>query len=540
MGTRINGQNKHMPKKIAIDWDESELRIVAANSSGSKVSITRADVLPLDDSDVYSRLRNYVSEHDLDKADTFVVIGRGKAELRELQLPPVPDEELPDMVRFQAIRNFASAGDNATIDYLITSRNESGMKAIAAAVSPSQLTEVREVCQAASLEPEQIVLRPLAAAALFLQTDKLDSKGAESNGTKQESGDTVLIDLLNDDAEITVIRDGGVIFVRTVRMPVSTLTDSQKAHAKSLVNELRRSLLACGSTQNLSRVVLWGRESVHREQIDQIAASTKVDVEVLNPFDLVNTEKAAQSKLPEHIGRLAPLVGILVCDDDHASQLIDFLNPRKREEVKPNHRRTALLVGVPIAVLAGILFWAYQNLRSLDSQIEQLTSIIADTKEPVTEALEEIAKVQRIDQFLDSQPVWLDELRQIAIRLPEPDKVMLKSISATSDVRTGVGTLTLSGSAVDPSAIEQLEEAIRDEDHRVIGEGASEQESKDAYRWVFTEKITIQPDYSRSKRYEGIKKVSQMETAEKPEQTSEMPNDESEIGETRPKTEVQS
>ncbi|TWU43184.1 Competence protein A [Novipirellula aureliae] len=514
-----------MPKKIAIDWDESELRVVAANSNGSKVSIIGADVVPLNDSDVYSCLRHYVSEHGFDKAETVVVIGRGKAELRELQLPPVPDEELPDMVRFQSIRNFASAGDNATIDYLITSRNESGVKAIAAAVSPKQLTEVTEVCQAAALEPSQIVLRPLAAAALFLQTDK----------PNQTSGDTVLIDLLNDDAEITLIRDGGVIFVRTVRMPAS-----QTAQAKSLVNELRRSLLACGATQSLSRIVLWGRESVHREQIEHIATSMEVDVQVVNPFDLVDIEAPTKSKLPDHIGRLAPLVGLLVCDGAHTSQLIDFLNPRRREEVKPNHRRTAILIGIPVAILAGSLFWAYQNLRSLDSQIERLTTITTETKEPVTEALEKIAKVRRIDQFLDSQPVWLDELRQIAVRLPPSDKVMLKSVTAASDPRTGVGTLTLAGSAIDPSVIEKLEEAIRDDDHRVIGEGASEQNSKDAYRWVFTEKVTIEPDYSRNKRYEGIKKASQTETSDKTEQKPEASNNKSASGQTQPKLEVQS
>ena len=38
-----------MVRKLAIDWDESELRLVAAQCSGSNVKITDARVIPIED-----------------------------------------------------------------------------------------------------------------------------------------------------------------------------------------------------------------------------------------------------------------------------------------------------------------------------------------------------------------------------------------------------------------------------------------------------------------------------------------------------------
>ncbi len=80
------------------------------------VKVTEAALIDIENGDVMETLRRAISQRGLERTDTLVAIGRGKAELRELQLPPVPSDELPDMVRFQAIRSFASAGESATVD----------------------------------------------------------------------------------------------------------------------------------------------------------------------------------------------------------------------------------------------------------------------------------------------------------------------------------------------------------------------------------------------------------------------------------------
>ncbi len=484
-----------MPNKLAIDWDETELRLVAAQCSGGKVSVTDATVIPLDKLSVNRVLRDAIAQRGLQKVATMVAIGRGKAELRELQLPPVPDDELPDMVRFQAIRSFASAGDSATVDFLVTSRTAQEVQLVAAAVTPQKLKQVIETCSDADLVAKRIALRPLAAAALFL-----------TDSRQTHSDDIVLIDLLSEDAEIVVSRAGEVIFMRTVRMP-----SDLSLRPDALAGELRRSLVACGASGQPDRVIIWGRESVHQEEVARIAAATGSPIDVIDPFDMVQVDQQAINHLPEHVGRLAPLVGLLVVDESSPQRLIDFLNPRRRAEVKPNYRRRALLIGIPVLAALLIGWLAYQKLRGLDQQIAQLETAKASLVEPVKQAEQSVLRTERVDQFLDGDMNWLAELRALAESMPPADQLLLKSISGQSDPRTNLGTLTLAGSVTEPAVIDKLESSVRDEFHQVMISGTSEAPSADAFRLQFGGKLTILPAMVRAVRYQRI-----LEAAEQP------------------------
>ena len=475
-----------MVNKLAIDWDNDELRLVAAQCSGRSVKVTDARVIPIADGNVDDALRRAVAERGLQNTDTLIAIGRGRAELRELQLPPVPDDELPDMVRFQAIRSFASAGDSATVDFLVTKRTESGIEIIAAAVGPSSLASIQETCEAAELPVKRIALRPLAAAALYLI-----SRPPKGNG------DTVLIDLLADDAEIVVARGGDVIFVRTVRMPA---VDAGRGRA--LAGELKRSLMACGSSGSIDRVILWGLESVHSHEKQMLAEASGSHVEVVNPFDLVDLDRNVS--LPDHVGRLAPLVGLLAADGSEGNRLIDFLNPRERHVETPSSFRRALLIGVPIAAALLLAFGVYRKIKGLDRQIAELKSANAALQPEVDRAKESIARTETVDEFLDGDVNWLKEIRRMAMNMPPSDQMIVRGVSVTANTRGGGGTLKVEGGVVSPSTIDAFEQALRDESHQVKGDGASEQKTEDAYRWGFTESITVAGNALRNERYAAM------------------------------------
>ena len=471
-----------MVNKLAIDWDESELRMVAAQCSGGEVRVTDAAVIPVKNENIRETLREAIQQRGLEKAEALVAIGRGKAELRELQLPPVPDEELPDMVRFQAIRSFASAGDSATVDFLVTKRSSEGVEIIAAAVGPSGLAEIHETCAAAALEMKRIALRPLAAAALFLTRRR-----------EVGQGDIVLIDLLANDAEIVVTRNGGVIFVRTVRMP-----SDEKTRGKALAGELRRSLVACGSRGSLDRVVLWGRESVHAQDREMLATASDSKVEVLDPFDLVDDK--AQTQMPDHVGRLAPLIGLLAADEGAPDRLVDFLNPRHRPEEAVHSYRKFAMIAIPIAAVALIAFMMYRQLSNLDSEIANLRAANAERQDQVDRAIQNVRRTQTIDTYLDGNVNWLEEIRRLAVSMPPAEEMIVRRIAGSVDERGG-GTLNIVGGVTEPEVIDSFEQALRAPSHRVSGGGASEIKSDDAYGWRFTETVTIDGAAIRETRY---------------------------------------
>ena len=479
-----------MVKKLAIDWDERELRLVAAQCSGSNVKVTDARVIPIEDN-VLQTLKAALDGQGMENTETLVAIGRGQAELRELQLPPVPEEELPDMVRFQASKSFATAGDNATVDYLVTSRNETGVEMIAAALGAEELNRLRGVCESGSLVAKRISIRPLSAAALYLLKQERSS-----------ANDTVLIDLLSDEAEIVVARNGRVIFVRTVRMP-----SAEDARGRALAGELKRSLVACGSSGTLERVVLWGRAAVHSQDVEMLVEATDSKVEVLDPFSLVDVDRNTKGNMPEHVGRLAPLVGLLVADETGADRLLDFLNPRKRVEVVESPYRKYLIAAVPVAVVALVAFFIYRQLGALDVQIEELKMVNNDKQKGVKAADVSIARTELVDKYLDGDVNWLNEIRRLASKVPESDKLIVRSVSAVSDSRNGGGTMTIEGAVTKPAVIEEFEGAIRDDFRTVQGDGASELRTSDQYRWSFTETIKIDSSHIRDQRYIGINEV---------------------------------
>ncbi|TWU07688.1 type IV pilus biogenesis protein PilM [Stieleria varia] len=505
-----------MPRKIAIDWDESELRLVAAQCSGDQVKVTDAAVIPIaENENVSQTLKRFVVEHDLQKTETLIAIGRGQAELRQLDLPPVPEDELPDMVRFQAIRNFASASDRATVDYLITNQTSEGTSLIAAAIGPTQLDEIREQCKASDLVPKRIALRPLSAAALYLTK-------------KTVSGDVILIDLLPLDAEIAIARDGKVIFVRTVRLPADP-----KQRSVGLAGELRRSLLACGINGAPDRVILWGLSDVHKEEVDKISQAIQgTNVDVVDPFELVEVTEAAKATMPKHVGRLAPLVGLLACDEMNSDRLIDFLNPRKRVEVEPDRLRHALLIGGPIAIALLLAFFGYRNISQLNQKIAVLEKQRSDFQSQEKGALQSIAQTESIDNYLDGSVNWLNEMKRVAENLPPSDKLIVRSISAKTDIRKSGGELTVVGGVTDSAVIEDIETSLRDDSHTVVGKGTQKDEkAEDKYSWRFDESVLIDPTFVRNQRYEqlmglGTKDSTEM-TVEKPVATATLSPQES-------------
>ncbi|MCO8121977.1 hypothetical protein NHH03_09535 [Stieleria sp. TO1_6] len=497
-----------MPKKIALDYDDSELRIVVANCNSSRVQVTDARVIPIAENEsVSEKLRAYITGAGLQKTETLVAIGRGKAELRELQLPPVPVEELPDMVRFQALRSFAAASDRSIVDFLVTGRTAEHNTLIAATVSPVDLDRVRELCSTSELILKRVALRPLTAASLYLKQSKPPQI-------------CVLIDLLADDAEIVIARDGNVIFVRTVRLPPG---DAHRSGA--IAGELRRTMVACGETETPGRIIVWGTESVHAGDLAAIKkASGCEDVQAVNPFDLVDMQMD-RSALPDHIGRLAPLVGLLSSDENAPETLIDFLNPRERVEAETNRLRQVLMIAGPIAAVLLVGFLFYRQFASWDRKIAAVNDEIQLLVPSGEAADESLARTELIDKFMDSDVNWLDEIRRFAIKAPPSDKLIVETLYASANVNTrdsnGGGTLRVTGLVTDTDVIDTMEAALRDETHGVVGKGSQAQKSEDAYRWDFTETIVINGSDLRSIRY---RRMAEHQSAE-PAGTDAEPSD---------------
>ncbi|WDQ14543.1 hypothetical protein [Rhodopirellula sp. P2] len=497
-----------MTKKVAVDWDEQQIRIVVGEVSGKQTRIMDAAILPIQTAGVGSTLRKWIQEKGLEKSECLVAVGRDSAELRQMEFPPVPDEELPDMIRFQAVRTFASAGDSATVDFLPTSRTEKGVRAIVSATGASKIDPIRKAIHEAGMTVGRIALRPIAAAALY-QIVLRDSKSDSTRST------LALIDLVGDEAEIVLFRGRDVSFVRSVRLP-----SQSPARVNALAGELRRSMIACGASGSPCDIAIWGTADRHREELDQLAArldqgqDTPSEKRLINPLQIVDCEPSVEPSVGETVGRLAPLVGLLVADELHSDRLIDFANPRQFIPPSTNRGKLAAMIGIPAAIVLGVGWLLWSQLSTRDAAIAELEAANALVREQVETADVSVQRTERVDQFLDSDVNWLEELVRLAEALPPAEELIVKSVSATASDRQGGGRLVVSGMVTSPDVIDDMESSLRDDTHRVVGDGASQVDTEDAYRWQIRETVTLDGESVRADRYERIAKLVEQQNAD--------------------------
>ena len=182
---------------------------------------------------------------------TLVGVGREQVQMVLLSLPPAPPEELPDLVRFQAEREFTSLGAEAALDYIPLSGDATTPhQVLAAALAGAGVAEVNEVCQAVGVEPDRITLRATAAASFVAR--RIAAGGSEVS---------LVVNRLTDEADLTVLVGDQVVLVRTVRLP----DPSEGAGAgKVLAGEIRRTVAAVRQQlgeRQVGRVILCGNAS---------------------------------------------------------------------------------------------------------------------------------------------------------------------------------------------------------------------------------------------------------------------------------------
>lgn len=520
-----------MPKRLAVQCNDDVVRVVVADvaanvRSGSNYEITAAIAKPVpDDQDAADVLADMVTENQWQNCHASLIVGRTHVEVRSLELPPVPDDELPEMVRLQAVRSFAASGDRSTIDFVPLFRTEEGVKVLAASADTKTIAQKCGAAATAGLQVDRVSLQSMAVASLYRTIS--ETLGSNGSGQTDLSAATV-VGLMDNLAEIAVIDQSRLASIRTVRMPVnepaldppptSTIHgegDNDAASAAEMITtEIRRSRLACGCTTDgpvifLCRdddplVVALRRQGSSIISVDPMTIGgpshgagavgdqrRPVDFQPL-PGDPLGYGFAALVALIDGESRLV---------DGHDDWNVNFLSPRKKVEPKPNRTIPILLAGLAAILVAMLAIAAYQVLASKDRQIAEIESQIDALQADVDDAAMVQSEVAAIEEFLDADVVWLDEIRRLAKLAPPSDQLILSDLRGAADISNGGGKIEIKGRVAEPSVLGKMAILAADQGRRVIGDGASEIGSEDQYRWGFNQTLAIDGQIVRDARF---------------------------------------
>ena len=276
-----------MARLVAIEWDAREARVAVASPRGEGIVLEQAFVVALGaraegqsdddrDAEIGDQLAAALDKHRVGHGQALVAIARAAIQLKQLSLPPAPDEELPDLVRFQAMRDFNSLGEDWPLDYVPLGNNPAEPRQVlAVALDPDLLVQIRGICQRAGLQAERLILRPYAAASLFLR---------RAASSEHRAG--LLIDILGEEADLTVLVDETVVFLRTARLPAELMNEPESC--RPLLAEIRRTLAAVTNQlggQKVEAIYLCGGQAAHEVLRDHIAKEFGLALRTFGPAD---------------------------------------------------------------------------------------------------------------------------------------------------------------------------------------------------------------------------------------------------------------
>lgn len=477
-----------MARLLALEWDSREARVAVARTSGKQIVVEQAfavELVPRDpgqtfaDTNVGERIASVLAANHVGRCETLVAVGRTGIELRTLTVPPAPPEETPDLVRFQALRQFSALGDEWPLDFVTLHENEEGgVNVLAAAISPTLVEQIRQTCHAGGLTPLRLVLRPFAAASLV----------GRRGGARPCQ---LLVDVLADEADLTVVVDQQVVFLRTVRMPAADADQTTRA----LVGEMRRTMVASQNQlggRRVEQVVVCGTAENHAELVERIKQELALDVELYNPFSELTLGAELQRTPPTYPGRFAPLLGMLLDEAAGAAHAIDFLHPRRRPAAPSKRRRNAVLAAGAAMILLGLAMVIWLQLHLLGNEVKSLQQESARLEKTAKAAKVVIDRAAKIDEWKQSDITWLDEVYEVSQEFPPADAATLSQMSLTA-LPTGGGRMTLHGGSADSSTITTIETDLRDDRHSVKGQGGSPAGDASKFKWLFVETVTIEP-----------------------------------------------
>lgn len=473
---------------VVVHWGRSTLDYVVADRKSGRVRIMAAGSVAWhadeeDDRSPGEVLHGELQQLGVRRAELVVALGRASVDVVPLQLPPASDAELPELVLNQVMRDAGDIAESGAVDYVILPAGSDEPRAgFAFAVDAMTLQQVTDEAAKASLKPAAIVYRPLASVTLLQRV-------------VGHSRRTMILTTLHErEADISVVRGGGLVYTRTARL---NETRNIGDIAAQLAVEVRRSLAAASLAPDPEEqhLYVFGALQEAEQLVQDLAEELALPASLLDPL----RSEQVEGPLPDSVAPLSPLVG-MVYDHYGKSHATDFLHPKKPPAPPSYVRRFGFYAAAALVLIAigGYYWWDTRQKTATD--MAELRDKLDRTTSQLDKIQQKQAVVDAVWQWQAENVNWLDELYDLTRSFPAGSDAMIRRLSA-SPGRDGSSVIDLSVFVRAPDVITKMDDQLRDEYHDVRSKGVSEQGAGD-YPWQFETRITLQPRNTEEYREE--------------------------------------
>src|SRR5580704_11582908 len=374
-----------MADYLALDWDDQRLVGVAAHVASKSVQVRAVLDFKWAEGEIPSeqpaaagaRLRAELDQISASNGPVIVSLPREEAIVRLLELPECSDDELPELVRFQAVTRSAMPLERLLLDYLPlpTLKETPGRRVWMATIGKGVSDRIQTMLSAAGLEATAITLSSLGAAELIAHQ--------ASSGSAATDAATLIVSCIDLRIEITAIWQNRVVLMHSATLSSHDPPEDQ------LSQILAESPLANTLSERFG---------------------FKFHV-LVDPTSTPGVSAEGSSPLASTPLAWAPL-GLLLEQSSQRVDSVDFLHPR-RQHPKPDRRKLyiGLGVGAVVLLLAGIWFAIQSRVWQLEKQIASLKSendaaqLLLDKNAPMRET------AASIDDWTQRDIDWLEQFR---------------------------------------------------------------------------------------------------------------------------------
>jgi general secretion pathway protein L len=354
-----------MGRYIGIDIGSSHVRALLLSTGYKRIAIEAVQEVAIDAAESLEHAIRACASSMLPHSDGIAVAIEGDtAFVHRMKLPLTARKQLEAVLPFELESQMPVDMSELVYDYRVL-RGDATREAIDIIAALARTEQVKErielVKRALGREPERVGCGSLVLANLALLTSELRGKSP-----------IALVDLGSRRTEVTVLRDGEPLFVRTLSRGVAGLPES----AGALIADLRQTFLAFLSKEDIpvDSVILVGGGASASGADQYLSHELGVPVRALPTFQINPPLPDVVLALPRFAKALALAAGLSGKAVDMNLRSGPLAYQRGFGFLK---ERAPLLAGLTAATLVSFLFASWASLRALSREHEELVQSLA-------------------------------------------------------------------------------------------------------------------------------------------------------------------
>lgn len=446
--------------EITIEWDRNRLVVAQGRVGSTGVDLSLLKVLERSDDagDTLSVVQGlqelFPGKSDRRKLQAAVVFPRQLVTVHRIQLPQVPDTEIPELLRLQATMKLTVPVDSVCMDFtpLPIQPGAATRDVLLVTVPVEQLAVVRRTLNDSGLELTE------ARVSAYCIAQGLEHAGLLRSDTETDGVDIVAV-MRRDFLELTFLQGRTVLFSHS-----GSSWASEDTIERTLRAELSRARMAAAETlgnQKIRRVLLIGAPEITRQVSDQL--TTRFDGAALERIDPVTTLISGALPPEQQAADAVTVAGAMISGPQSRIPIVDFITPRKSPE-KRDLRRIRILGGLLATVLlfAGVYTYRSNRMAALSKKLAAVESENADMREELEAGARDLEFSGRISNWVDRDLEWLDEFARLRKLMPPTNRMFVDNFSMAAIPQNGVGVIRFEAWAKAESDINELTRSLRD------------------------------------------------------------------------------